>query len=69
MISESNTLALPVFAVSSQYTMEDDLKKQIIENIPSYKTLVMLNDKKLTVEKLKQYAKIFNLKTRIDKKI
>ena len=38
MMSESNTLALPVFAVSNQYTIEDDLKKQIItENIPSYK--------------------------------
>ena len=49
MISESNTLALPVFAVSSQYTMEDDLKKQIIENIPSYKTLFTLNDKKIKV--------------------
>ena len=64
MMSESNTLALPVFAVSNQYTMEDDLKKPIIiENIPSYKTLVTLNDKKMTLEKLKQFAKLFNLKT------
>jgi hypothetical protein len=64
MISECNTLALPVFAVSSQYTIEDDLKKQIIsDNIPSYKTLITLNDKKMTINKLKGYAKLFNLKT------
>jgi hypothetical protein len=64
MISESNALALPVFAVSSQYTIEDDLKKQIIpNNIPSYKSLVTLDDKKMTLDKLKQYAKLFNLKT------
>jgi hypothetical protein len=64
MMTESNTLALPVFAVSNQYTIEDDLKKQLItENIPSYKTLVTLNDKKMTLEKLKQFAKLFHLKT------
>ena len=59
-MTESNTLALPMFAVSNH----DNLKKQIIpENIPSYKTLVSLNDKKMTLDKLKQYAKLFNLKT------
>ena len=64
MITESNTPALPVFAVSNQYTIEEDLKKQItIENIPSYKNLVTLNDKKMTLEKLKQIAKLCHLKT------
>ena len=63
-MSESNTLALPVFAVSSQYTIDDNLKKQIIpEIIPSYKNILALNDKKMTLDKLKHYAKIFNLKT------
>jgi hypothetical protein len=63
-MSESNTLALPVIVVSSQYTIDDNLKKQIIpESIPSYKTIIALNDKKMTLDKLKNYAKIFNLKT------
>ena len=64
MISESNALALPVFAVSNQYTIEDNLKKQIIsDNIPSYKSLISLNDKKMTISKLKEFARLFNLKT------
>ena len=63
-MSESNTLTLPVIVVSSQYKIDDNLKKQIIpESIPSYNNITALNDKKMTLDKLKNYAKLFNLKT------
>jgi hypothetical protein len=70
MISDSNTSALSVFAVSNQYTKEDNLKKPIIlGNMPSYKTINTLDDKKMTIDILKQFAKLFNLKTSGKKQI
>jgi hypothetical protein len=69
MMSESNTLALPVIAVSTPYTKEDDLKKQNVLDVPSYKTINNLYDKKCTVDKLKQIAKFFGLKTTGNKSV